>query len=106
MKRLTKVFLAMSVVIVSAVFLNAAMSATPPAGGDADPGTSACKGRSKTVARGGRGNFVALLANRSRSFGWIGRSRWDGGLQPRRREPDRSVYGHGTLDGRSTGGVG
>ena len=73
-----------------------------------------CKGRSKTVARGGRGNFVALWDKRSRSFGWnssfrSGRlqpSGWDGRAEPRRRESDRSVYGHGTVDRRSTSGVG
>ncbi|MCY2927780.1 MAG: hypothetical protein NT031_20545, partial [Planctomycetota bacterium] len=60
----------------------------------------ACKRRSKTVALGGRMKNVALLDQDSRSFG-------RGGIgHPRRRESDRSVYGHGITNRRSTSGAG
>jgi hypothetical protein len=58
-----------------------------------------CKGRSKTVARGGRGNFVALLDNDFRSL-------TRDGMIPLGRKESRSVYGHGTMDRHSTSGTG
>jgi len=61
---------------------------------------STCKGWSKTVARGGRRNSVALLDEGSC------RLRRDGMVRRERREPSGSVHGHGTRDGGSTGGTG
>ena len=59
-----------------------------------------CKRRSKTVARVGRRNFVALFGSGFLSFRRIGTVRRE------RRESDGSVYEHGTMDGRSTCGIG
>ena len=59
-----------------------------------------CKGRSKTVARGGRSDFVALLVEASVDF------ELDGGFGSRLREAIGSVYRHAGMDRRSTCGVG
>ena len=61
---------------------------------------ASCKWRSKTVARVGRRDFVALLDRGFRSFEWNGMGHSE------RRELDRSVYEHGAMGGRSTGGAG
>ena len=65
-----------------------------------------CKGRSKTVARGGRRDFVALLGKDFRSFGWDRPFPMGWRHRSGRRESNRSVYGHDRMDGRSPGGVG
>ena len=43
---------------------------------------------------------LSLLDRDFRSVGW------NGVVHSRRRERNRCAYGHGTMDGRSTGGVG